>query len=121
MPNNDNLRIYIKKQKRQFFGKEKTMALIQCPKCENLVSSEATQCPHCKIKLHPQYGLCQCPECQNTIRFDQWTCPHCGYKRSKIDCLDKLLTGCLVKGFLFALCAFIAWICLAALYNAIFN
>jgi hypothetical protein len=97
------------------------MSLIQCPNCKNDVSSEAAQCPHCKIKLYPQYGLCQCPECQNTIRIDQWTCPHCGYQRSKIDFLDKALTGCLIKGISFALYAFIAWLCLAALYNAIFG
>lgn len=67
------------------------MALIKCFNCGNEVSSDAVQCPHCKVKLSPQYDLCQCPECQNTIRINQWTCPHCGYRRSKVDYYEKIV------------------------------
>lgn len=97
------------------------MALIKCPNCGNGVSSEATQCSHCKSALHPRNDLCQCSECQNTIRFDHWTCPYCGYKRSKIDFIDKAMTGCFLHSVSFVLWFFIAVVCFMAVFNALFG
>lgn len=71
------------------------MALIQCPKCGEYVSSEATKCPHCEAKLSPLYFTLYCPECSNVIRFNEWTCPYCGFKRSRVlTYIRLLLKGC---------------------------
>ena len=71
------------------------MALIQCPKCGNYVSSEATQCPHCEAELSPLIFPYECPECFHTLRFNEWTCPYCGRKRSKIlSYIGLLFKGC---------------------------
>jgi len=91
------------------------MALIKCPQCGNDVSSEATQCPHCKVILSPQKDLCRCPECQNTIHLNQWTCPYCGFKRSKIDFVSRAIDGCALSG-----ASFFIWLSLAVLGFVVF-
>lgn len=96
------------------------MALIKCFNCGNEVSSDAVQCPHCKVKLSPQYDLCQCPECQNTIRINQWTCPHCGYRRSKVDYYEKIVKGCFWGSLSLVLWLFIAMVCFVVLFNIFF-
>ena len=54
------------------------MALIQCPECENKVSSTVEACPHCGYPLPAQLRTQRCPECGSEQALDAESCSVCG-------------------------------------------
>ncbi len=56
------------------------MALIQCPECNNKISSMAKVCPHCKHQIISVESKI-CPECGNSTSND--ICEICGYPISE--------------------------------------
>ena len=48
------------------------MALVNCPECGNEISSKASVCPHCGVKIS------NCPECGYTYIGQTDCCPSCG-------------------------------------------
>lgn len=51
------------------------MALVKCIECGNIVSNEATKCPHCGISFE---SFLKCPECGYFIMYGNNTCSNCG-------------------------------------------
>ena len=53
------------------------MAIINCPECDQKISSTVKQCIHCGAKITV------CPECEKVFIDDVETCSSCGYSFSK--------------------------------------
>lgn len=51
------------------------MALIQCSKCNALISDLAKSCPHCGA---PGESPCKCMECGHIVSSNAISCPQCG-------------------------------------------
>lgn len=49
------------------------MAIINCPECNEKISSTVDHCIHCGVKITV------CPECEKIFTTDQSVCPECGY------------------------------------------
>ena len=49
------------------------MALINCPECNEQISSTVSQCVHCGVKI------CVCPECEKVYTETPEQCAECGY------------------------------------------
>lgn len=55
------------------------MAIINCPKCGNRVSTMALLCPHCSVKIADHIAVC--PECEEPyIKEKDNVCKNCGIK-----------------------------------------
>lgn len=53
------------------------MSLIKCPDCEQSISSNAKQCPHCGCAFQV------CPECESILIGEHKICPECGFQLVK--------------------------------------
>lgn len=71
------------------------MAIIECPYCKELVSSNAIACPHCGKALKAIDGtldlsnMRQCKECGVMLPFGTLTCPECGWSETKNNALRR--------------------------------
>lgn len=57
------------------------MNTINCPSCNNAVSSELKKCPHCGSKKH--LDIIQCKDCKGQMHKKAACCPHCGSKKHR--------------------------------------
>lgn len=55
------------------------MALINCPECNEQISSTVSQCVHCGVKI------CVCPECEKVYTQTPEQCEECGYVFKKVE------------------------------------